>query len=39
MIDEIAFANKIDPLAFRLDLLRNTPRAVNVLKIVAEMAD
>jgi isoquinoline 1-oxidoreductase beta subunit len=39
MIEEVAFANKVDPLAFRLDLLRNTPRAVNVLKTVADMAD
>ena len=39
MVDEIAFANGVDPLALRLDLLRGTPRAVNVLNMAADMAE
>jgi isoquinoline 1-oxidoreductase beta subunit len=39
MIDEVASANKVDPLTIRLNLLSQTPRAVNVLKTVADMAD
>jgi isoquinoline 1-oxidoreductase beta subunit len=39
MIDEIASAKGVDPLAFRLDLLRDEPRARRVVETVAQMAD
>ncbi len=38
MIDEIAAAKKVDPLTFRLELLKNEPRAQKVLHTVASMA-
>ncbi|NNF74412.1 MAG: xanthine dehydrogenase family protein molybdopterin-binding subunit [Flavobacteriaceae bacterium] len=38
-VDEIATDLKIDPLDFRLNLMKDFPRAQNVLKTVAEMAD
>src|SRR6266545_1768134 len=38
-IDEIALKRGIDPVAFRLDLLKNTPRARKVVETVARMAD
>src|SRR5919197_621736 len=36
-IDEIAVKRGVDPLKFRLELLKNTPRAVKVVERVAEM--
>jgi isoquinoline 1-oxidoreductase beta subunit len=39
MIDEMATTLGADPLAFRLDLLKENPRAANVVRAVAEMAD
>ena len=38
-IDEIAMKRGIDPVAFRLELLKNTPRARKVVETVARMAD
>jgi isoquinoline 1-oxidoreductase beta subunit len=38
-IDEIAVKHGIDPLKFRLELLKKTPRAVTVVERVAEMAN
>jgi isoquinoline 1-oxidoreductase beta subunit len=38
-IDEIAVKRGIDPVAFRLELLKNTPRARKVVEAVARMAD
>jgi isoquinoline 1-oxidoreductase beta subunit len=38
-IDEIALKRGIDPVAFRLELLKNTPRARKVVETVARMAD
>jgi isoquinoline 1-oxidoreductase beta subunit len=38
-IDEIAVKRAIDPVAFRLELLKNTPRARKVVETVARMAD
>jgi isoquinoline 1-oxidoreductase subunit beta len=38
-VDEIAVKRGIDPVKFRLDLLKNTPRAVRVVERVAEMAN
>ena len=38
-IDEVATDQSKDPLAYRLQLMRNHPRAVAVLKKVAQMAD
>jgi isoquinoline 1-oxidoreductase beta subunit len=38
-VDEIAHKRGVDPLAYRLDLLRNSPRAKNVVEKVAAMAD
>ena len=38
-VDEIAAARGVDPLAMRLELTRNHPRASAVIKAVAEMAD
>ena len=37
-IDEIAHAQRIDPLAFRLRLLAHDPRASQVLRVAANMA-
>jgi isoquinoline 1-oxidoreductase subunit beta len=38
-VDEIALKRGVDPLKFRLELLKNTPRAVKVVERVAEMAN
>src|SRR5207244_4595853 len=38
-VDEIAAARGVDPLAMRLELTENHPRASAVIKAVAEMAD
>jgi isoquinoline 1-oxidoreductase beta subunit len=38
-IDEIAAKRGIDPVAFRLELLKNAPRARKVVETVARMAD
>jgi len=38
-IDEIAQSQSKDPLAYRLEHTRNSPRATHLLKTVAEMAD
>jgi isoquinoline 1-oxidoreductase beta subunit len=38
-VDEIAAARGIDPLAMRLELTKNHPRAGAVIKAAAEMAD
>jgi len=38
-MDEIAVKRGIDPVAFRLELLKNTPRARKVVETVARMAD
>ena len=38
-VDEIAQKRGVDPLAYRLDLLRNAPRARNVVEKVAAMAN
>jgi isoquinoline 1-oxidoreductase beta subunit len=38
-LDEIAAARNMDPLALRLELTRDDPRANTVLKTVADMAD
>jgi isoquinoline 1-oxidoreductase beta subunit len=38
-MDEVARKRGVDPLAFRLDLLKGTPRAVKVVERVAQMAD
>jgi isoquinoline 1-oxidoreductase beta subunit len=38
-MDEVARSRGIDPLAFRLDLLKGTPRAHKALERVAQMAD
>jgi isoquinoline 1-oxidoreductase beta subunit len=38
-IDEVAHARKMDPLALRLELTQNDPRATAVLKAAADMAD
>jgi isoquinoline 1-oxidoreductase subunit beta len=37
-LDEIALKRGIDPMAFRLELLKNTPRGQAVVRRVAEMA-
>jgi isoquinoline 1-oxidoreductase beta subunit len=37
-VDELAHASDRDPLEFRLDLLKNHPRAARVLKVAAEKA-
>jgi isoquinoline 1-oxidoreductase beta subunit len=39
LLDEIAKMKGVDPVAFRLDLLRNDARAANVVRTVAQMAD
>jgi isoquinoline 1-oxidoreductase subunit beta len=38
-IDEIARKRGVDPVAYNLDLLKGTPRAVKVVERVAQMAD
>jgi isoquinoline 1-oxidoreductase subunit beta len=38
-LDEIAQRRGIDPVAFRLELLKNTPRGRKVVERVAQMAD
>src|SRR6201993_310176 len=38
-LDEVAHQRGVDPLQFRLELLKNTPRGQKVLQRVAEMAD
>jgi isoquinoline 1-oxidoreductase beta subunit len=38
-VDEVALKRGVDPVEFRLQLLRNTPRGQKVLQRVAEMAD
>jgi isoquinoline 1-oxidoreductase beta subunit len=38
-IDEIARKRGIDPLAYHLELLKNTPRALKVVERVAQMAE
>src|SRR6202034_2798421 len=38
MVDEIAALKKMDPLDYRVALLKDAPRAANVLKHAAEMA-
>jgi isoquinoline 1-oxidoreductase beta subunit len=38
-LDEVALKRGADPLAFRLELLKNTPRGQAVARRVAEMAD
>jgi isoquinoline 1-oxidoreductase subunit beta len=38
-IDELAAAQKVDPVAYRLDLLQDEPRAQAVIKAVAEKSD
>jgi isoquinoline 1-oxidoreductase subunit beta len=38
MIDEIAALKKMDPLAYRLAMLKNAPRAANVVQKAADMA-
>ena len=38
-MDEIARKRGVDPLAFRLELLKGTPRAIKVVERVAQMAD
>jgi isoquinoline 1-oxidoreductase subunit beta len=38
-LDEVALKRGVDPVEFRLQLLRNTPRGQKVLQRVAEMAD
>ena len=38
-LDEVALKRNVDPLQFRLELLKNTPRGYRVLQRVGEMAD
>jgi isoquinoline 1-oxidoreductase beta subunit len=38
-LDEVALKRGVDPVQFRLELLKNTPRGQNVVQRVAEMAD
>src|SRR5437588_7966019 len=38
-MDEVALKRGIDPLAFRLELLKGTPRAYKAVERVAQMAD
>ncbi len=38
-MDEVARKRGLDPLAYRLDLLRNTPRALKVVERAAQMAE
>jgi len=39
LIDEIAALKGMDPVAYRLELLKDAPRAAAVVKAVAEMSD
>ncbi|MDB5408277.1 MAG: carbon monoxide dehydrogenase [Rhodospirillales bacterium] len=39
MIDEVATLKGVDPVAFRLDLLKAEPRAAKVVETAAKMAD
>ncbi|TKT69823.1 molybdopterin cofactor-binding domain-containing protein [Aquamicrobium sp. LC103] len=39
MIDEVAAAKGVDPVAFRVELLAEAPRARKVIEAVAEMAE
>ncbi|MGA8654090.1 MAG: molybdopterin cofactor-binding domain-containing protein [Xanthobacteraceae bacterium] len=39
MVDEVAALKKMDPLAYRLEMLKGAPRAANVLQHVAAMAN
>lgn len=39
LIDEIATQRKIDPVAFHMTLLKNTPRGQKVVETVARMSD
>ena len=39
VLDEVAAAKGVDPVAFRLQLLKHEPRAVQVVETVAKMAD
>jgi isoquinoline 1-oxidoreductase beta subunit len=39
VIDEVAAAKGVDPVAFRLELLRDVPRARQVIRAVAAMAE
>ena len=38
-MDEVARRRSVDPLQFRLDMLRKNPRAAKIVERVAEMAD
>jgi isoquinoline 1-oxidoreductase beta subunit len=38
-LDEVALKRGIDPLQFRLELLKNTPRGQKIVQRVADMAD
>jgi isoquinoline 1-oxidoreductase subunit beta len=38
-LDEVALKREVDPIQFRLELLKNTPRGQAVVRRVAEMAD
>jgi isoquinoline 1-oxidoreductase beta subunit len=38
-VDELALKSETDPLQFRLQLLKNSPRGLKVLQRVADMAD
>ncbi|MFQ5659841.1 MAG: molybdopterin cofactor-binding domain-containing protein [Gammaproteobacteria bacterium] len=38
-LDEVALAQGVDPMEYRLDLCRDNPRARTILEMVAEMAD
>jgi isoquinoline 1-oxidoreductase beta subunit len=39
LLDELAAMKGVDPVAYRLDLLKDEPRARNVIQTVARMAD
>ncbi|MGO9049184.1 MAG: molybdopterin cofactor-binding domain-containing protein [Xanthobacteraceae bacterium] len=39
MVDEVAALKKMNPLAYRLEMLKGAPRAANVLQHVAAMAN